>query len=133
MRDARVRPSVRTFALDPGSTIGANLKQIAVTAGADYTLDTTIAATAAAEHAGYVTIVFLDGAGKGIRRDNIWFEPSSQRLGTVQTDARGGFLLSSGVRFDHVLFESWDTFPDRTLPETDPNTLSSLLVAGERP
>jgi len=64
-----------------------------VSAGAAYTLDTAIAATAAAERAGYVTIVFLDASGKGVRRDNIWFAPSSQSLGTAQTDDHGVFRL----------------------------------------
>jgi len=85
--------SVRTLELAPGKTYSPNLKQFPVTAGAAFTLDTSIAATAAAEDAGYVTIVFLDAAGKGLRRDNIWFTPATQVLGTVQTDARGEFRL----------------------------------------
>jgi hypothetical protein len=86
-------PSLRTLELIPGRTYSPNLKQFAVTAGAAYTLDTSIAATAAAEGAGYVTIVFLDAAGKGLRRDNLWFTPSTQVLGKVQTDAHGAFRL----------------------------------------
>jgi hypothetical protein len=86
-------PSVRTLALTPGTSLVLNLKQFPVTAGAAYTLDTSIAAAAAAEHAGYVTIVFLDASGKGISRNNIWFSPSTQTLGTVQTDNRGAFHI----------------------------------------
>lgn len=85
--------SFRTLALTPGKTYAPNLKQFPVTPGAPYTLDTSIAATAAADDAGYATIVFLDAAGKGIRRDNLWFTPSTQTLGTVQTDVHGVFHL----------------------------------------
>lgn len=83
--------SVRTLALVPGKTFAPNLKQFPVTAGAPYTLDTAIAATAAAEHAGYVTIVFIDAMGKGLGREFLWFSPSLQQLGKIQTDAHGAF------------------------------------------
>ena len=86
-------PSVRTLELVPGKVFAPNLKQFPVSAGAPYTLDTAIAATAAAERAGYVTIVFLDASGKGIRRDSIWFAPSSQSVGTARTDDHGSFRL----------------------------------------
>jgi len=86
--------SVRTLALIPGKTFAPNLKQFPVTAGAAYTLDTSIAATAAAENAGYVTLVFLDAAGKGVLRDYLWFTPSTEILGTVQTGPLGGFRLT---------------------------------------
>ncbi|MBV8806723.1 MAG: hypothetical protein JO042_16815, partial [Sinobacteraceae bacterium] len=73
-------------------------KQFPVTAGAPFTLDTSIAATDAAERAGYVTIVFLDASGKGVRRDNIWFTPSSQVVNTVQTDKHGEFRFKLPAR-----------------------------------
>jgi hypothetical protein len=85
--------SFRTLELLPGKTFSPNLKEFPVTAGVAYSLDTSIAATAAAEHAGYVTIVFLDAAGKGLKREFLWFTPSTQTLGTVQTDAHGAFHL----------------------------------------
>jgi hypothetical protein len=86
-------PSLRTLELIPGKTFAPNLKEFPVTAGAAYTLDTSIAATAAAEDAGYVMIVFLDAAGKAVLRENLWFTPRAQVLGTVQTDAHGAFRL----------------------------------------
>jgi hypothetical protein len=50
------RMSVHTLPVVPGKTSFANLKQFPVTAGAAYTLDTSLSAPATAEHAGYVTI-----------------------------------------------------------------------------
>lgn len=85
--------SLHTLPVVPGKTFAPNLKQFPVTPGAAYTLDTLLSATAAAEHAGYVTVIFLDAAGKGISREFLWFTPSIQPLGTVITDARGAFSL----------------------------------------
>ncbi len=85
--------SVRTLALVPGQTYSPNFRQFPVTTGAPYSLDTSIAATAAAEHAGYITIIFLDASGKGLKREFVWFTPSVVSLGTVQTGADGGFHL----------------------------------------
>jgi len=87
-------PSLRTLAITPGQTFAPNLKQLPVTAGAAYALTAPIAATAAAENAGYVTIVFLDASGQGVLRRALWFSPSKQPLGTVQTDAQGAFRLA---------------------------------------
>jgi hypothetical protein len=85
--------SVHTLPVAPGKTFAPNLKQFPVTAGAAYTLGTSLSAPAAADHAGYVTIIFLDAAGKGMSRENLWLTPSVQSLGRAITDARGGFSL----------------------------------------
>jgi hypothetical protein len=85
--------SVHTLPVVPGKTFFPNLKQFPVMPGAAYTLDTTLSAPAAADHAGYVTIIFLDAAGKGMSRENLWFTPSIQPLGRAITDARGAFSL----------------------------------------
>jgi hypothetical protein len=85
--------SVHTLPVTPGKTFFPNLKQFPVTAGAAFTLDTTLSAPAAADHAGYVTVIFLDAAGKGMSRENLWFTPSVQPLGRAMTDARGAFSL----------------------------------------
>jgi hypothetical protein len=82
-----------TLAAAPGKTFAPNLKQFPVTPGAAYTLDTSLSAPAAADHAGYVTVIFLDAAGKGMSRENLWFTPSVQPLGRATTDARGAFSL----------------------------------------
>jgi hypothetical protein len=85
--------SVHTLPVTPGKIFAPNLKQFAVTPGAAYTLDTTLSALAAADRAGYVTVIFLDAAGKGLSRENLWFTPSVQPLGKAMTDARGAFSL----------------------------------------
>jgi hypothetical protein len=85
--------SLLTLPLAPGRTFAPNLKQFPVTPSAAYTFDTSIAATAAADRAGYVTVVFLDGTGKGFTRVRLWFTPSTQPLTRVETDARGAFSL----------------------------------------
>jgi len=85
--------SVRTLKLTPDMNYGPNLQEFVVTAGAPFTLTTTIAATGNAEHAAYVTIIFIGKDSKEITRNNIWFEASHHSLGEVTTGADGGFQL----------------------------------------
>jgi hypothetical protein len=85
--------SVRTIRIAPGVMFNPNLKQFAVTPGTPYTFSVPIAATASAEHAGYATLIFMDGAGKGLRRDVLWFSPSRRDAGAATTDADGRFRL----------------------------------------
>ena len=87
-------PVPRTIKLSARRTVVWNLKQIPVTAGATYTLSAPIAAPASAESAGYVTAIFLDGAGKGLGRAMIPFRPSRQEIGKVTTGADGRFTLA---------------------------------------
>jgi hypothetical protein len=61
--------SVHTLPVVPGKTFAPSLRQFPVTPGAAYTLETSLSAPAAADHAGYVTIIFLDAAGKGMSRE----------------------------------------------------------------
>jgi len=91
-------PSIRTLKLTPDTTYLWNLKQFAVTAGKTFTLKAPIMATGNAEHAGYATIVFLDSAGKGFTRRNLWFTPSKLRLDSVITDEDGRFRLQLSNR-----------------------------------
>jgi hypothetical protein len=93
-RSAVVTPATRTFELTPGKTFSSNLKQVPVTAGAAYTLDAPMAATASAENAGYATVIFMDGAGRGIARPFLWFGPSRKDLGQAKTDADGRFAFA---------------------------------------
>ena len=83
--------SVRTIRIEPGVKFNPNLKQFAVTPGTPYTFSAPIAATASAEHAGYATLIFMDGAGKGLKRDVLWFSPSRRDAGAATTDADGRF------------------------------------------
>ncbi|MEW6438575.1 MAG: carboxypeptidase-like regulatory domain-containing protein [Pseudomonadota bacterium] len=83
--------SFRTIRIAPGVTFNPNLKQFAVTPGTPYTFSAPIAATASAEHAGYATLIFLDAAGKGLKRDFLWFSPSRRDAGVTTTDGDGRF------------------------------------------
>jgi hypothetical protein len=85
--------STRTLKLTPGMSYAPNLRQFPVTPGATFTLSTAIAATKSADHAGYVTIIFMDAGGKGGRRDFLWFEPSRRTLGEVTTGPNGGYQI----------------------------------------
>jgi hypothetical protein len=87
-------PGVRTLELMPGKSILENLRPFPVRPGALYALDTSIAAPAAASGAGYIAILFMDAAGRELRRDSIPFAPAQLALGTVQTDVRGLFRLA---------------------------------------
>jgi hypothetical protein len=95
---AQAPPSIRTLKLTPDTTYLWNIRQFAVTPGQPFTLKVPIMATGNAEHAGYVTIIFLDSAGKGITRRNLWFTPSKQRLDSVTTDKDGQFRLQVPAR-----------------------------------
>ena len=108
-------PTIRSFLLTPAKTFAPNLKQFPVTPGKTFTLDAPIMATANADHGGYVMIVFLDSAGKGITRNNLWFAPSRIRLDSVVTDAAGRFSLepSSTIMADHpAICASYDGDPN---------------------
>jgi hypothetical protein len=85
--------SVRTLKLTPDMNYAPNLLQFPVTPGATFDLSTTMAATANASHAGYVTVIFLGGAGKDAKREFLWFEPSRHSLGEVTTGADGIFQM----------------------------------------
>jgi len=85
---------LRSFALTPTKTIVSNLKQIAVSGGARYTLSAPIAATDSSDKAGYVTAIFFDSTGKGLGRNMLWFRPSRQALPPITTGADGRFKLA---------------------------------------
>ncbi|MBV8750624.1 MAG: hypothetical protein JO103_13020 [Candidatus Eremiobacteraeota bacterium] len=82
--------AIHTLQLTPGHPYAPNLRQFPVTAGAPFTLDVAMRASANAATAGYATIVFLDASGKGTRI-SLWFTPSRRDLGTVVTDGAGRF------------------------------------------
>ncbi len=83
------------LSLEPGEPDNANLQSVPVTPGAHFTLQAPMAAPEAATHAGYVTAIFRDGSGHGIGRKFLWFEPGTQHLGAVTTDARGRFRVAA--------------------------------------
>jgi hypothetical protein len=74
------------------------LKLFPVTPGSDYHLDAPLSVTASGEHAGNIALLFLDGSGKEIRRDRLWFRPSVLNLGNAVTDAHGRFQLDIASR-----------------------------------
>ncbi|WP_426412557.1 hypothetical protein [Bradyrhizobium ganzhouense] len=86
--------SLRTVVIAPGKTLAPNIKQFPVTPGAAFRFETWIAAPELAERSGYATVIFLDAQGKGLLRENLWFEPSTESLGSVTTDAQGRFRLA---------------------------------------
>jgi hypothetical protein len=90
-KDAMPPEATSNIMLVPGQRKTLNLEQIPVTPNAVFTLAAPIGTTRSGERAGYVTIVFEDPKGKGIRRENIWFGPSSMELDQTTTDASGQF------------------------------------------
>ncbi|WP_426420229.1 hypothetical protein [Bradyrhizobium genosp. A] len=63
--------------------------------------------------------MIMNGGGPpGAHSDSDWVQ---------QARAHIRVLEGSGVHFDHALIETWDRYPSHTLPETDPNSLSSLI------
>ena len=86
--------ATRTLRLTQGTPYAPNLRQFPVTAGVPFTLDVAMRATANAETAGYVTLIFFDAAGTGLGRTMLWFRPSHRDLGSAVTDRTGRFSLA---------------------------------------
>jgi hypothetical protein len=112
-RQVAIQPTAghpwETITLIPGRKVTENLRQIPVTPGASFTIASSIMATASAEHAGYVTIVFLDHNGKGIQRLPLWFGPSERDIGNVLTNMTGNFRLEvpEPVIFEQPEIRAW--------------------------
>jgi hypothetical protein len=77
---------------------GGTLARIRVTAGARYRLQANMVVPEAADHAGYVGVIFRDAANHGLGRGFLWFEPLKPQLGVVVTDAAGRFRVPETVR-----------------------------------
>src|SRR5208282_6295793 len=81
----------------PGSTSCNGIPAVPLDPGSPYTLDVPISAPASADHAGYVTIVFLDSSCKGLKRTNLYLSPSSRFLSispsTTDPDGQLSFRL----------------------------------------
>jgi hypothetical protein len=45
----------------------------------------------------------------------------------MSASAHMELVEASGIHPEHVLFGSWDKSPSRSIPETDPNALVSLI------
>ncbi len=73
------------------------MSAIPIVSGATYTLSVPLAATRSADHAGYVTIVFLDKSCNGIKRSNLYFSPSSVRLTDTHALADAGGTIKLAV------------------------------------
>jgi beta-lactamase regulating signal transducer with metallopeptidase domain len=85
--------SVRVLHLTSAKTVAVHLRRFPVTPGADYDLSVPLAVSGNGERAGYVALEFKDDAGKGVRRDVVWFRPSVRSLGNAVTDADGRFHM----------------------------------------
>jgi hypothetical protein len=74
---------------------------------------------AVARQNGLLTDMIMNGGGAPIAHsDGEWMQQARIHIRA---------LRAPGIRFDHVLFESWDKFPAHTLPMSDPNALGSLV------
>jgi hypothetical protein len=81
------------------------------------TLATQVAAVA--RQNGLQLGMIMNGGGPpAARSDTDWLE---------QAQAHIRALRGSGAHFDHVLFETWDKYPTRSLPASDPGTTGSLI------
>jgi beta-lactamase regulating signal transducer with metallopeptidase domain len=86
-------PSVRVMQFPPGQPVNLSFKSFPVTAGADFDFDVPLAVSANGERAGYASLIFMDGAGKWLRFDRVWFRPSVHSLGDAITNADGRFQM----------------------------------------
>jgi hypothetical protein len=88
------RSSVRVLHLTSARAVTLNLRRFPVTAASDYDLKVPLSVSGSGERACYVALQFVDGAGKAVRRDRIWFRPSVRGLGNAVTDADGRFRMA---------------------------------------
>jgi hypothetical protein len=95
------------FRVSKGQPVSGNTLPFPVTPGSAYSVEVPMTVSHDSEGSGYVTIIFLDQQNKGIRRDQLPFDPTTQGLGEVLTDAAGRFsfpvapeLLQSGCGLD---------------------------------
>jgi len=88
-----VVPPVRVMQLTAGESLAPNLKRFPVTPGASFNLDVPLSVSANGERAGFVAIMFMDGSGKEVRRERVWFRPSVRSLGNFVTNADGRFQV----------------------------------------
>ena len=77
----------------PGQPVNLSFKSFPVTTGTDYDLGVPLAVSANGERAGYASLVIMDGAGKWLRFDRVWFRPSVHSLGNAITNADGRFQM----------------------------------------
>jgi hypothetical protein len=73
------------------------------------------AASAARQSGLQVAVIYNGGIGKS---DALWMQEARDHIRIVQ---------AAGIHPDQVVFQSWDKFPARSLPDTDPNALASLV------
>jgi hypothetical protein len=92
------RSSVRVLHLTSAKTVAVHLRRFPVTPGADYDLSVPLSVSGNGERAGFVALEFRDDAGKGVRRDVVWFRPSVHSLGNAVTDADGRFHMAIPLR-----------------------------------
>ena len=71
-----------------------NSPVFAVTSGADFVLDVLWRVSFASQGSGYITVIFLNQAGKEIVRTNLPLQPGWAPLGTAKTDNAGKFILA---------------------------------------
>ena len=86
-------PSVRVMQFPPSQSVHLAFKSFPVTPGADYEFDVPLSVSGNGERAGYAALVFLDGGGKWVRFDPLWFHPSVRSLGNAITNADGRFQM----------------------------------------
>jgi hypothetical protein len=86
-------PSVRVMQFPPSQSVHLAFKSFPVTPGADYEFDVPLLVSANGERAGYAALVFLDGDGKWVSLDRLWFRPSVRSLGNAVTNADGRFQM----------------------------------------
>ena len=75
-----------------GQEMWQNTPPFPVVPGDPYTMDLSLTAAHDSDH-GYVAVIFLDQAGRGMSRRIISFAPTSRPAGTAMTDAAGRFAI----------------------------------------
>ncbi len=94
----RLMPDRTDDAVHVTTTAAQNLnltgRPFAVTPGRDFQLSASVLNHLDSDVFGTATIIWLDGEGHGIKRDNIVIPPSLSLVASATTDARGRFSFS---------------------------------------
>ncbi|HEY0422520.1 MAG TPA: hypothetical protein VGC82_04270, partial [Rhodopila sp.] len=81
------------FQAQPGQSVTQNTPAFPVTADDPFTIQVPMRTDLASAGSGYVALIFLNAAGKEIMRLRLPFDPVQRPIGTLTTDAHGGFSL----------------------------------------
>jgi hypothetical protein len=103
---AAARFSARRYTVTPAQSVSVNARPFRITAGAAFCVSVPVRAIYAAQHSGYVGVVFQDNNGEEITRTKIPFVPETLWTRTAITDVAGRFVATPPSLQRSVVYEA---------------------------